>query len=114
MKATGNRDVSTGAGANYATFERVFTDLNSQRGGDNGVAHAMTRLPYEMSRRDRDTAFEADRDSWKESADTLRKAVGTNPYDNDEDNAMFDSMCTQAADTYEYELDRLEKLRSGR
>ena len=114
VKATGNRDVSTGAGANYATFERVFTDLNSQRGGDNGVAHAMTRLPYEMSRRDRDTAFEADRDSWKESADTLRKAVGTNPYDNDEDNAMFDSMCTQAADTYEYELDRLEKLRSGR
>lgn len=39
--------------------------------------------------------------------------MGTNPYDNDEDNAMFDSMCTEAAETYEYEIDRLEKLRRG-
>ena len=112
VESTGKRDVSVDNSSNYAAFERVFTDLNPKH-KDNEVARALTGLPYQMSYRKSDTAYEVESDLWKESADTLRQAVGTAPYDSDEDNAMFDSMCTQAADTYEYELDRLEKLRRG-
>lgn len=112
VESTGKRDVTVDNSSNYAAFERVFTDLNPKR-KDNEVARALTGLPYQMSNRESDIAYEVESDLWKESADTLRQAVGTNPYDNDEDNAMFDSMCTEAADTYEYEIDRLEKLRRG-
>lgn len=59
------------------------------------------------------TAYESERDAWRESATTLREAVGSHPFDNEEDNATFDRMCKEAADTYDYEVDRLEKIRRG-
>ena len=112
VETTGKRDVTVDNRDTYASFNRVFAHLESQR-EDNEAARAMTSLPYQMSRRDGNTAYESDTDAWRESAATLRKAVGSHPFDNEEDNATFDRMCREAADTYDYEVDRLEKIRRG-
>ena len=97
--------MQTSSGQSAASLDgqevtRIYSDMVTKR-EDNPAAKALVGTPFSMSRRDSDTAYESERQEWKESADTLRQAVGTSPYDSDEDNAMFDSMCTQAADTYE-------------
>lgn len=112
VETTGKRDVNTDNRAGYASFDRVFTAMDAQR-KDNEVADALCGVAFHMSSRSGNTAYESDRNAWRESASTLRKAVGSQPFDNEEDNATFDRMCREAADTYDYEVDRLEKIRRG-